>query len=174
MSCTCASTDTPKGVGTAGATHTARRLESILAQASILVTLTDITLSEANQELVRRKFLWAFNEKRADAEMEGLFAPDMSFNKAGTQAPLSQASESEGVSGTAMYLDRRRSRSEQGGLRPARPDRAPPAAPGTAPHPPPWGRPKAQAAPAPPGAPPEPLGGSLAAATGARLGRRQS
>ena len=34
-----------------------------MARASILVTITDMTLSEANMELVRRRYAMSYNDK---------------------------------------------------------------------------------------------------------------
>ena len=83
-------------------------LESILAQASILVTCTDITVETGNQELVRRSYQIAYNEKYADPEVSKLFSRRMTYNKAGTQAPLSATSAEESATGISTYLDKRR------------------------------------------------------------------
>ena len=88
--------------------ETMHGLESVLAQASILVTCTDITIAEGNQELVRRRYLVSYNEKWSDPEVSKLFSRRMTYNKAGTQAPLSAASAAEAATGISIYLDRRR------------------------------------------------------------------
>ena len=88
--------------------ETMHGLESVLAQASILVTCTDITVEEDNQELVRRRYLISYNEKWSDPEVAKLFSRRMTYNKAGTQAPLSAASAAESATGVSTYLDRRR------------------------------------------------------------------
>ena len=62
------------------------------AEPHIAITATDITGAEANKDLVRRRYEWSYNAKRPDDDLRTLFSDKVSFNAAGTRAPLSAQS----------------------------------------------------------------------------------
>ena len=82
------------------------------AEPHIAITATDITGAEANKDLVRRRYEWSYNAKRPDDDLRTLFSDKVSFNAAGTRAPLSAQSltfnGTFSASGLETYLDRRR------------------------------------------------------------------
>ena len=81
------------------------------AEPHIAITATDITGAEANKDLVRRRYEWSYNAKRPDDDLRTLFSDKVSFNAAGTRAPLSaQSLTFNGTFGVGLetYLDRRR------------------------------------------------------------------
>ena len=80
--------------------------EDTIGSSQVLVTVKDVTQVEMDKALVCKRYDMSYNSKASDEEMALVLSPDLVFNQAGTQLPMSKDTSSS--SGFECYLDRRR------------------------------------------------------------------